>query len=103
MERVLDVGGVRTPCQVDGSGPPLVLLHGLGASTYSWRRVWEPLAAKRTVVRFDWPGHGKADQPVDFDYSIRGYSSFLVGALDALGLKSPDVAGNSLGGVVTLL
>lgn len=60
------------------------------------------LAPARSVVCLDWPGHGRADKPDAFDYSPGGYARFLVGALDALGLRRADVVGNSLGGLIGL-
>lgn len=101
--RMLDVGGVRVRHAKAGQGPPLLLLHGLGATAYSWRRVWRALSASREVHLFDWPGHGRSDKPAGFDYSPRGYSAFLEALLDRLGLAAPDLVGNSLGGLVALV
>jgi pimeloyl-ACP methyl ester carboxylesterase len=101
--RLIKVAGVEIRHAAAGRGPAVVLMHGLGATAYSWRRAWKRLAESRTVHLFDWPGHGRSAKPSDFDYSLHGYSRFLVALLDALELPKADLVGNSLGGVVSLL
>jgi pimeloyl-ACP methyl ester carboxylesterase len=86
-----------------GAGPPLVLLHPLGAD----RRVWEPvlplLEPTRDVVALDLPGFGAAPA---LDGGVDPSPGALAGAvaesLEKLGLDRPHVAGNSLGGWVAL-
>jgi pimeloyl-ACP methyl ester carboxylesterase len=85
-----------------GSGPPLVLLHPLGAD----RRVWGPvlpfLTAERDVIALDLPGFGRSP-PLDGVTPTPKVLADAVAALcDRLGLPRPHVAGNSLGGWVAL-
>ncbi|MBI4347686.1 MAG: alpha/beta hydrolase [Elusimicrobia bacterium] len=97
-----EVGGVRVRWRTKGAGAPLLFLHGMGASLYSFRHQLDAFAERHTVHCFDWPGYGASDQPADFDYSPEGYSRFLVAHLDRLGLEKAHLAGNSMGGLVAL-
>lgn len=96
------VAGVETFLRRAGSGRPVLLLHGLAASSYTWRHAFDYLADGYEVFAPDFPGHGRSAQPPDFDYSIGGLSRWVVSFLDALGLGAVPFVGNSLGGVVTL-
>lgn len=58
QSRFVDAGGVRWHVQVMGAGPVLLLLHGTGAATHSWRALMPLLATRYTVVAPDLPGHG---------------------------------------------
>ncbi len=100
--RELTVAGVRTYLRRAGAGRPLLLLHGLGASSYSWRFALPEFARDYEVFAPDFPGFGRSDKPWGFDYSIAGLHAWLVSLMDELGLKSARVAGNSMGGVVAL-
>ncbi|MDE2489651.1 MAG: alpha/beta hydrolase [Elusimicrobia bacterium] len=98
----LDVAGVGTHLVRAGRGEPVVLLHGLGASSYSWRYALPALAGRYEVFAPDLPGFGRSDKPWDFDYSIAGLHRWVVALLDRLGVARARFAGNSMGGVVTL-
>lgn len=86
-----------------GTGPPLLLLHGVG----SFRRAWDPvvplLAREREVLAVDLPGFG--DSPALAPPSVPApevLAEVVAGLLDELGIESADVAGNSLGGWIAL-
>ena len=96
------MAGVKTHIRRAGAGKPLLLLHGLGASSYSWRHAFAHLADGYDVVAPDFPGHGRSAQHDDFDYSIAGLSRWVTALLDDLGWASAPLVGNSLGGVVSL-
>ncbi|MCZ4492827.1 MAG: alpha/beta fold hydrolase, partial [Conexibacter sp.] len=86
-----------------GSGPPLVLLHPLGADRHVWDPVLDRLAAERDVIAVDLPGFG--DSPVlDADPPTPAALAAAVQAFaeQELGLQAWHVAGNSLGGWVAL-
>ena len=85
-----------------GSGPPLLLVHGLLTSAYSWRYVISPLAEKYTVVAVDLPGAGKSDGPADLEESPQVLGELLDGFVRQLGFEKVYVVGNSMGGYVTL-
>ncbi len=100
----LSIGGVRTSlAREGGSGPTVVLLHGLGAHGFTWRGLVPLLSKRCRVVVPDFPGFGRSDKPAAFDYSLTGLSRWLLELLDALGLESPALVGNSMGGVVALM
>lgn len=95
--------GVETFVRRSGSGRPLVLIHGLGASSYTWRGL-APLAAEGwDVIAPDVPGMGRSASPEDFEYSFKGFSRWLLALLDELGIERAALAGNSMGGVISLL
>lgn len=86
-----------------GAGPPLVLLHPLGADRQAWAPVLDRLAARREVIALDLPGFGgspalNGGAPPDPPALARAVATFL----DGLGVERPHVAGNSLGGWVAL-
>ena len=98
----LEVAGLKTHLLRAGAGEPVILLHGLGASSYSWRFAFEELARRYEVFAPDLPGFGRTDKPRDFDYSIAGLHRWVLAFMDRLGLQKARFAGNSMGGVITL-
>lgn len=98
----IDVGGVKAHVRRAGAGEPVILLHGLGASGYSWRYTIPELAKKYDVYAPDLPGFGRTDKPWDHDYSLSGQSAWVTRMMDHYGLKTARFAGNSMGGVISL-
>jgi pimeloyl-ACP methyl ester carboxylesterase len=88
---------------IQGQGPNLVLLHGLGASSFSWRHNRVPLAKYFRVITPDLPGHGRSPAPLDGDYRIEGFLRGILDFLDWHGLETVALGGNSLGGGLSLL
>lgn len=96
-ERFITVLGLRLRVLVGGEGPPALLLHGVGESAEDWGPVAPALGRNRTLYALDLPGHGRSDAPLppfDPDRS----TPLLLGVLDALGIASADIVGNSAGG-----
>jgi pimeloyl-ACP methyl ester carboxylesterase len=86
-----------------GSGPPLVLLHGVGHRRQAWGAVVELLAAYRELILVDLPGHGESPPLVTAGRPpVRVLLEAVRGLLDELGLDRPHLAGNSLGGRLAL-
>lgn len=84
-------------------GPPYVLLHGIGGEHCVWEPVLEPLGATYDVLAMDLPGFGRSDPlPDGVTPSPWELARAVAGTLDALGLDTVHVAGNSLGGWVAL-
>jgi pimeloyl-ACP methyl ester carboxylesterase len=98
----LDVAGIKTHLVRAGQGEPVILLHGLGASSYSWRFAVSELARRYEVFAPDLPGFGRSEKPRDFDYSIAGMHRWVLALMDKLGVEKARFAGNSLGGVIAL-
>jgi pimeloyl-ACP methyl ester carboxylesterase len=84
-----------------GSGPPLVLLHGLGHRWQGWSPVLPLLAAEHEVIAVDLPGFG-ASPPTAGTRWREDLVPAVAGFLAELDLDRPHVAGNSLGGVIAL-
>ena len=84
-----------------GSGPVLLLIHGIAGSLENWQAVIEPLARGNTVVAPDLPGHGRS-APGAGDYSLGALAAALRDLLVALGHEHATLVGHSLGGGVAM-
>jgi pimeloyl-ACP methyl ester carboxylesterase len=84
-----------------GSGPPLVLIHGLGGSLVIWRPVMDLLAAERDVTAVDLPGFG-GSAPLDEPPTAEALARAVLSFCDELAIEQPHVAGNSLGAWIAL-
>jgi pimeloyl-ACP methyl ester carboxylesterase len=93
------VHGYRRAYRMAGSGPAVLLLHGIGDSSESWVPVMADLARDHTVVAPDLLGHGGSDKP-RADYSVAAYANGMRDLLTVLGIGSATVVGHSLGGGV---
>ncbi len=85
-----------------GSGPPLILLHGLLAYSFSWRFTLPALAPYATVYALDQLGAGFSDRPKGIDHSMRGSALRVLKFAANLGLSSFDLLGTSRGGAVAM-
>jgi pimeloyl-ACP methyl ester carboxylesterase len=86
-----------------GSGPPLVLVHGLGLSWRSWQPVLDELEVRHDVVAIDLPGFGASPPlPGGAAPTPTRLADAVESELDRLGLDAPALVGNSLGGWVAL-
>jgi pimeloyl-ACP methyl ester carboxylesterase len=85
-----------------GSGPVVVLLHGLGARKEDWLPVFEPMAQKYRLLVPDQIGFGKSDKPL-LDYSVQTYVDFLNEFLRQLKVEKASLVGESLGGWIAAL
>ncbi|MGA8257066.1 MAG: alpha/beta fold hydrolase [Nocardioides sp.] len=84
-----------------GSGPALLLLHGLACDHTTWTPVIDALAKRYTVIAPDLLGHGRSDKP-RADYSVGGYANGMRDLLTVLGIDKVTVVGHSFGGGVAL-
>lgn len=82
-----------------GSGPPLVLLHGLCDSHRTWFPVAPALARSRRVLMLDLAGHGESSRP-DASYTLDWHANIVAAWLETLGLEEVDLVGHSYGGGV---
>ncbi len=95
------IHGHRRAYVKTGSGPTLLLLHGLGCDHRTWHPVIEALSRHHTVLAPDLLGHGESDKP-RADYSVGGYANGMRDLLAVLGLDRVTVVGHSLGGGVAM-
>jgi triacylglycerol lipase len=96
-EKTATVYGTKIRYQEAGSGPVVVLLHGLGADGSSWASNIAPLSAKYRVIVPDQIGFGKSDKPF-INYRVGTLVDFLNGLLKELKVERASLVGNSLGG-----
>lgn len=100
--RFVPAGGLHWHVQVLGTGPPLLLLHGTGASTHSWRDLAPLLAPHFTVIAPDLPGHGFSGRPSARGMSLQGMANGVEALLAALNLRPAVVVGHSAGAAVAV-
>ncbi len=104
--RYIKVDGYRMHYLATGpaSGPPVVLVHGLGGRAEDWWNV-APVLAKAgfRVYMPDLLGFGRSEQPADFSYSVRDQAAVVVHFMDALGIKQVELGGWSMGGWIVQL
>ena len=107
--KFIQVNGLQVHYKIYGSGQPvMILLHGFGASIYSWREVTAPLGQKGTVIAYDRPAFGLTERPMpgswkgESPYSAQANVKLLFGLMDALKIEKAILVGNSAGGTVAV-
>jgi pimeloyl-ACP methyl ester carboxylesterase len=101
-EAFAEVYGLRIHYREAGSGPVVLLLHGLADNVHVWDEDVAPLAKRHRVVALDLPGFGDSDKPL-VEYRPRTLADFVEGFLDARHIGRASLVGNSLGGFVAAL
>lgn len=107
--RFIQINGINVHYKQMGSGEPVILLlHGFGASVFSWREVMTPMANYATVIAFDRPAFGLTQRPMPGEwqgqnpYSPEAQVALVIGLMDALEIDRAILIGNSAGGSVAL-
>ncbi|WP_299028436.1 alpha/beta hydrolase [uncultured Thermanaerothrix sp.] len=105
----IELGGLKVHYQRYGEGQPvMILLHGFGASTFSWREVLKPLGAHGTAIAFDRPGFGLTERPMPEEwegpnpYTLDFQADLVIALMDAIRTPQAILIGNSAGGTVAL-
>lgn len=93
---------VKLAVHETGRGKPLILIHGLGASSYTWRKVVPELAKNRRVIAIDLKGFGQSDKPLDERYSIFDQARLIEDYINRHKLRNATLVGHSFGGGVAL-
>ncbi|GAB4451449.1 MAG: alpha/beta hydrolase [Anaerolineales bacterium] len=106
--RFIEVNGINVHYKLYGQGEPtFILLHGFGASLFSWREVTAPLAELGTVIAYDRPAFGLTERPLTWKgenpYSQEAQVELVIGLMDALGVERAILVGNSAGGTIAML
>lgn len=108
--RFIPVNGLEMHYKQVGQGEPaIILLHGFGASQFSWRSVIEPLGTLGTVIAYDRPAFGLTERPMpgswqgESPYSTQSQVDLLFGLMDALNIEQAVLVGNSAGGTIATL
>jgi pimeloyl-ACP methyl ester carboxylesterase len=94
------VNGVRLTCSVEGQGPPLLLLHGLGGSHDDWRKQVPVFARRYRVIAPDLRGFGASERQEPF--TVQQHARDAAALLEALGVERAHVVGLSMGGAVAM-
>lgn len=98
-----NTNGIRTYYEEDGSGAPLVLIHGYSGDLTMWLRLRAELAPHYRLICYDLRGHGRSDMPEDPErYSMAIYAEDLRELLTRLSLDAVHLVGASMGGMVAL-
>src|ERR671917_2646993 len=97
----VDLHGHRVIYRIAGSGPPVVLIHGMVNSSRHWERVALALADRYTVIAPDLIGHGDSATPRG-DYSLGAHAAVIRDVLSAIGVDRASIVGHSLGGGVAM-
>ncbi|MGH3661506.1 MAG: alpha/beta fold hydrolase [Micromonosporaceae bacterium] len=98
-ENYYDAGGVRTRALEAGAGGALILLHGTGGHAETYHRNLGRLGQRHHVYAIDMLGHGFTDRP-DVDYSMDDFTDHVIRFMDAAGIESAAISGESLGAMV---
>lgn len=103
----VEINGLNVHYKMCGAGEPVfVLLHGFGASVYSWNAALEPLSELGTVIAYDRPAFGLTERPLIWEgespYSPQAQVDLLLGLLDRFGVERAILVGNSAGGTVAM-
>lgn len=96
----VEAGGLSWHVQRAGQGPVLLLLHGTGAATHSWRGMWPLLTPHFTLVAPDLPGHGFTQTPRDL--SLPGMAKAVSALVARLGIEPVGIVGHSAGAAVAV-
>ncbi len=99
MEAHENVGGVKVFYRTEGTGEPVILIHGNGLSHGQWKYNIGSLSKSHKVYAPDLPGFGLSDKP-EVDYGVPYYVEFLRSFIDALHISKPVIIGHSMGGAV---
>lgn len=96
----VEAGGIRWHVQRMGEGPTLLLIHGTGAATHSWRGLLPLLARHFAVIAPDLPGHGFTESPPAQRLSLPGMASDLHALLRKLDVSPAIAVGHSAGAAI---
>jgi pimeloyl-ACP methyl ester carboxylesterase len=99
--RTAHIHGHEMSYRMAGDGPAILLIHGMAASSSSWKDVFPQLARQYRVIAPDLPGHGRSATSLG-DYSLGAHASSLRDLLGVVGIKRATVVGQSLGGGIAM-
>ena len=100
--RFVQVTGLDWHAQVAGEGPVMLLLHGTGSSSHSWRDLFSALSQHFKVIAPDLPGHGFTQSPSSKNYSLSGMARSVAALLKTLNAKPAMIVGHSAGAAIAI-
>jgi pimeloyl-ACP methyl ester carboxylesterase len=101
--QIFDYHGVKINYYEAGQGPPVILLHGFGACTYTWRFLAPVLAQDHRVFAIDLKGFGLSDKPADGKYAVSDQADMVAAFIRRRDLSDLALVGHSMGGAVALM
>jgi len=106
--KFIEVNGINVHYKIYGQGEPVfILMHGFGASLFSWHQVTAPLAQYGTVIAYDRPAFGLTERPMEWEgenpYSQESQIELVIGLMDELNVEQAILVGNSAGGTLAML
>lgn len=105
IAKTIDAGGIATNYHDEGTGAPVILIHGSGPGVTAWanwRGAIPELSKRFRVIAPDILGFGFTERPDGVQYGMDAWTKHLVDFLDALGLDRVSIVGNSFGGALAL-
>ncbi|MEX0684207.1 MAG: alpha/beta hydrolase, partial [Dehalococcoidia bacterium] len=93
---------VESAPPIGANVPAIVMVHGFGGNTYSFRYQLAALGQDYRCVALDLKGFGYSERPVNSDYSLTAQARLVLGAMDALGIERATLIGHSMGGEVVM-
>ncbi|RKD24342.1 hypothetical protein BEP19_08070 [Ammoniphilus oxalaticus] len=100
--KYIELDGVRLHYMERGTGQPILLAHGLGSYSYTWRHNIDALASRFRVIAVDLKGFGFSDKPDKPGYSLDAYAQSIKELIQAFGFGKVHFIGSSMGGEIGL-
>ncbi len=98
MRRFAEIEGHRIAYHREGSGPPMLLLHGITTYSFLWKEMAEMLSREFDAIAIDLLGCGDSDKPLVADYGIAAQAELTVKFLDGLGIDRAHIVSHDIGG-----
>ncbi|MFJ5763072.1 alpha/beta fold hydrolase [Neobacillus sp. NPDC093182] len=98
----LSVQDLSIHYEIEGNGKPIIILHGMGNNSQSWKKQLAGLSDSYTVIAWDAPGYGKSSDPKEELTEFWQFADVLKGFIEALNYKSVTLLGHSMGSAIAL-
>ncbi|WP_144550369.1 alpha/beta fold hydrolase [Bacillus sp. X1(2014)] len=98
----LQVEDLQIHFEIEGEGPPLMILHGMGNNSQSWKKQLQGLSKQFTVIAWDAPGYGKSSDPIVELKEFSQFADVLKGFIEELNYPSVTLLGHSMGSAIAL-
>ena len=102
LGRIAEIDGVGIHYIEQGKGPAVLLIHGFGGHTFSFRHTIPALARDYRVIAVDLMGFGYSERPANADYSLTAHATRVLHLMDHLGIDRATAVGHSMGGEVAM-
>lgn len=104
IQKHINLCGVKIYCEYSfvDNRPPLLLIHGVAATTYTFNSLIPLLKAHFSIIAIDLPGFGRSEKSTSFIYSFQNYAKVVAGCIDYFNLENVNIVGHSMGGQIAL-